>query len=66
MFEDLTHSDFGSMLEGAGYRIYGIQKHVHKLTLREVVCSADMHYHDYVAVSNDRQIPAKAKAAYKL
>lgn len=48
------------MLSDIGYTVFGIRKHLHKLSLAR----GAGHYHDCVAVCRSRTVPAKASALY--
>jgi FkbM family methyltransferase len=66
LFEDLGKSEMQSMLASSGYRVFGIKKHLHKLELVPIINESSCTYHDYVAVSKSRQVPAAARETYGL
>jgi FkbM family methyltransferase len=58
-----NQSNIFKLLTSFGYRSYGIKKHLTKLELQPE--NGDMsHLHDFVAISDWRLVPPKAKAAY--
>jgi FkbM family methyltransferase len=62
VFEDQSRArgEIGSMLQQIGYRVFGIQKTLRRLSLVENSNST----HDYVAISSYRSLPIRASATY--
>lgn len=55
LFEDHSSKSapdqpIGALMRGAGYRVFGLDKHLTKLKLKPIVSEADCVYNDYVAV----------------
>jgi hypothetical protein len=54
----------GRVLVDAGYAIYGVEKGLFATALRKVTPETAKGFHDFVAVSNTRPIPPRARTKY--
>jgi FkbM family methyltransferase len=64
LFEDtaLDVTEIARLLQKVGYRTFGIRKSLTSLTLQDIGQLA----HDYIAISNRREIPERAKKTYRI
>jgi FkbM family methyltransferase len=50
----------GSILNSIGYRVFGVEKHLTKISLIPITTKSDCTYNDYLAISRTRNIPKRA------
>jgi FkbM family methyltransferase len=65
IFEDNAVSQAGTTLESIGYRLFGLRKYLHKITLEPTTGSASNKFHDYVALLHRDELPERAKRAFR-
>jgi FkbM family methyltransferase len=56
----------GSLLQEIGYQVFGVAKHLTKVTLASLTKNYDCVFNDYIAISQKRRLPNSALSRYKL